>query len=409
MMFLAALLTATSAGPAERALLPGITYTLPSNGLRVILSPDPSLPLVAVNVWYQVGSAHERPGETGLAHLFEHLMFQGSRHVPAGKHYQVLRSIGAVDTNGTSSLDRTNFFATVPSHQLETLLWLESDRMGFLELTDEGFRRQQAAAIAERRGRQNAAPYGPSNERVFQSLFPVGHPYHSYLLGSQADIESLTLDRARNFYRRHFVPANASVAIVGDFDPLTMKTLIDRWFGSLPNGAAPTRRDVVTVPITSGIDVRVIEPVERPRVQVAWHSPKLLTPLDAVAEVYAELITRRSDTLVAQQRSLQHVSVFTVTEFSDTPAGIDTFLRTTVFTPDEVASAARAIRLRMLQALQNIGYRADRLNHYARFAGDAGFANEDLARYSVTVEDIERFAATLTQNRRVVVRTVPAP
>ena len=192
-----------------------------ANGLEVILSEDHRLPLVAVNLWYHVGPMYEKPGRTGFAHLFEHMMFQGSKNVGEKAHFKYLEAAGASDINGTTDFDRTNYFETLPSNQLELALWMESDRMGFLLETLDGpkLANQRDVVRNERRQSTENSPYGLPEEAMFQALYPAPHPYHGVVIGSHADIEAAKLDDVREFFRQYYTPNNASIAIVGDFDP----------------------------------------------------------------------------------------------------------------------------------------------------------------------------------------------
>src|SRR5438874_8388832 len=213
-------------------------YTLP-NGLDVILSEDKRLPLVAVNVWYHVGPANEDRGRTGFAHLFEHMMFQGSKHVPPDTHFRFLEAAGATDVNGTTDFDRTNYFETLPANELELGLWLESDRMGYLldKLDAAQLANQQDVVRNERRQTTENVPYGIAREAVMQTVFPANHPYYANVIGSHQDIQSARLDDVKRFFKEYYAPNNASLAVVGDFDRARTKTLIAKYFGSLKRGS----------------------------------------------------------------------------------------------------------------------------------------------------------------------------
>src|SRR5215210_5610636 len=210
--------TADGRGAAADSLprLEHSTFTLP-NGLKVILSEDKRLPMVAVNLWYHVGPANEIPGRTGFAHLFEHMMFQGSKHVPADSHFKLLEAAGASDINGTTDFDRTNYFQTVPANQLELALWIESDRMGYLlDVLDQKALANQIEVVRnERRQSVENEPYGVAQEAVYQALYPAGHPYHGYVIGSHADLATVKLQDVQQFFRQYYTPNNASLAIVG--------------------------------------------------------------------------------------------------------------------------------------------------------------------------------------------------
>src|SRR5947208_739662 len=223
------------------------------NGLDVILSEDHRLPMVAVNLWYHVGPANELPGRTGFAHLFEHMMFEGSRHVPGSTHFHLLEAAGASDINGTTDFDRTNYFETLPANQLELALWLESDRMGYLpdKLDQANLSNQQDVVRNERRQSMENAPYGVVEEGMMHLLYPKGHPYYGDVMGSHEDIQSAKLEDVRNFFRLYYAPNNASLAIVGDFQPERARELVEKYFGPLKRGDNVPRITAKTPPITS--------------------------------------------------------------------------------------------------------------------------------------------------------------
>src|SRR5579864_4044438 len=207
------------------------------NGLRVVLHPDNDLPLVAINLWYHVGSKNERPGRTGFAHLFEHMLFQGSEHVGTNDHFRYVQQVGGV-ANGSTWYDRTNYYETLPAHQLDLGLWLESDRMGFLlpAITAENLETQRQVVMNERRQRIENQPYGLAGERLRELLYPPDHPYHWPVIGYMADIAAATLDEVRAFFRTYYAPNNAVLTLAGDFDPGAALERIDAWFGDIPAG-----------------------------------------------------------------------------------------------------------------------------------------------------------------------------
>src|SRR3954452_21514783 len=226
----------TAAPPSTPATTVAFEKFKLSNGLTVILHSDSSLPLVALNIWYHVGPANEPAHRSGFAHLFEHLMFEGSKYV--GHEFdRILESIGATNSNGTTSWDRTNFFETAPSENLETLLWLESDRMGFMidTLTQERLDVQRDVVKNERRQSYENAPYGPSSLAMLNALFPEGHPYHGAVIGSMEDLSLASLADVQEFFREYYAPSNATLCIAGDLDLTRAKALIERYFGTLPD------------------------------------------------------------------------------------------------------------------------------------------------------------------------------
>ena len=254
------------------------TYKLP-NGLTVITHEDHRLPLVAVDLWYHVGPLNERPGRTGFAHLFEHMMFEGSEHVGEKAHIRDVQSAGATDVNGTTSFDRTNYFETMPSNQLELALWLESDRMGFLM---EGLDREKLAnqrdVVRNERRQGEGRPYYVADEEVFHLLFPKGHPYYGAVIGSHADIESARIADVRDFHQEFYTPNNASIAIAGDFDAKKLHDLLEKYFGPIPRGPKVEPVTAVTPAITSQRRATVTDTVHLPQLQVAWLTPPAYTP-----------------------------------------------------------------------------------------------------------------------------------
>src|SRR5919109_661104 len=301
--------------PLEVPQLKFEKYKLP-NGLVVILSEDHRLPMVAVNLWYHVGPAYETPGKTGFAHLFEHMMFEGSRHVPGNSHMQFLEAAGASDINGTTELDRTNYFETLPSNQLELALWLESDRMGYLlgTLDREKLANQRDVVRNERRQSVENSPYGLVEEGMFHELFPPTHPYYADVIGSHQDIENARLNDVRQFFKQYYTPNNASLAITGDIDPARTKALVEKYFGTIPAGPPVPKITAVTPPITSERRSVDTDQVELPRIYMGWITPPIYKPGDAEADLLAQLLgggksRRLYKTLVYEKQIAQDVQV----------------------------------------------------------------------------------------------------
>jgi zinc protease len=411
------------------------SYRLP-NGLTVILSEDHRLPLVTVNLWYHVGPANEKPGRTGFAHLFEHMMFQGSKNVGEDGHIKSLEGAGATDFNGTTSFDRTNYYETIPSNQLELALWLESDRMGFLlETLDQAkLSNQQDVVRNERRQSYENRPYGLVSEAVYQNLFPKGHPYHASIIGSHADIEAVRLGDVREFFTQFYSPNNASLAIVGDFDRAKIKAQIDKYFGTLKAGPAVPAVDVVTPPITSERRVVVTDKVELPRLSLSWLTPASYQPGDADADLMAEILgggkTSRlyrklvydmqiAQSVSAEQESLQLGSVFTIEATARPGVTLQTLeqtidaelksLREQGPTAEEVERARNGILSSLVHSMETLGGLADRLNRYQHYLKNPGYLSQDIARYNaVTPDSLRNFAATtLKREARLVVQGVP--
>lgn len=409
-----------------------------SNGLEVILSEDHRLPLVAVDVWYHVGAANERPGRTGFAHLFEHMMFQGSRHINLTDHFRYLESAGASDINGTTSFDRTNYFETLPANQLDLALWLESDRMGWLldNLTARNLANQRDVVRNERR-QGEAEPYSVIEEAVFHNLFPKEHPYYGVVIGSHADIESSEIKEVRDFHELFYRPNNATLAVVGDFDPKTIKASIEKYFGPIPAGSPVPKVNINTPSITSERRATVTDTVELPRVYMAWLTPRIYQPGDAEADLMARILgggkssrlykklvydMQIAQDVTAENMSLMLGSVFTLQATAKPgikPEQLEKAINEELLALqeqdpakeelDRARNKAESQLIRPLERLGGFGGVADRLNSYNHYLGDPGFLPKDLARYdAVTPSDLRQFAKTyLTTNSRVVVYGVP--
>ncbi len=421
--------------------LPKLTfekYTLP-NGLDVILSEDKRLPMVSVNLWYHVGPANEDAGRTGFAHLFEHMMFQGSKHVPPDTHFRFLEAAGASEINGTTDFDRTNYFETLPSNQLELALWLESDRMGYLldNLDIRELANQQDVVRNERRQSVENAPYGMGDEAVTQLLYPQGHPYYANVMGSHQDIQAAKLDDVKRFFKQYYAPNNASLVIVGDFDREPTKALVNKYFGSLKRGESVPPITAVTPPITAERRRVVMDHVELPRVTMAWITSPYFKPGDADGDVAATILgggrssrlykrlvydKQIAQSVVSYQYSLTLGSMFRV-EATARPGHtaeeleqamneeLDKFRASP---PDaaEVERARNTIETRMIEELEKqggFGGVADRLNTYNHFLGNPDYLQQDLQRHeAVTPASVHAFATEQLQNSaRVVVHVVP--
>jgi zinc protease len=413
-------------------------YTLP-NGLVVILSEDHRLPLVCTNIWYHVGPANELPGRTGFAHLFEHMMFEGSKHVPANDHSRYLEAAGASDINGTTDFDRTNYFETLPANQLELALWLESDRMGYLpdRLDQASLTNQQDVVRNERRQSIENAPYGIVEEAVFHTLFPKGHPYYADVMGSHADIQAAKLEDVRNFFKLYYAPNNASLAIVGDFDSAQAKQLVEKYFGPLKRGAPVPKITAITPPFTAERRAVIHDQVELPRVYEAWLTSPIFKPGDAQADLASEILgggksSRLYKKLVyekqialdvsASQNSLILGSVFEIVVTArpgHTPDEIEKAINEEVATfrkdgptPAELERAQNGVETEIIRGLERLGGFggvADRLNEYNHYLGTPDYLAQDLGRYQkATVASVRAFAeAQLKPNARVVVYGIP--
>ena len=429
--------------PAVRpapAALPQIRYdktTLP-NGLEVILVEDHRLPIVAVNVWYHVGPANEAPGLTGFAHLFEHMMFAGSRHLPRGLADRLLEGAGATDSNGSTDYDRTNYYDTVPSNQLDLALWVHADRMGYLldVLDQTALSNQQDVVRNERRQSVENRPYGIVEEALNHTLFPKDHPYYAAVIGSHADIQNAKLADVRDFFKRYYGPNNASIVIAGDIDKTRARALVAKYFGGFRRSAPVAHPKVTTPPITRERRVTVADRIELPRVYMAWLTPPAFQPGDAELAVTAQILaggksSRLYKSLVyerqiaqeaaAAQNSNALTSTFIVDvtarpghEPSELEAAIDDelkALRDTGPSDAEVERARNTIETAMLTSIEKLGGTglANQINQYNQYTGDPGYLPKDIERLRrVSAADVRRVAqAYLQPNARAVVAGVP--
>jgi zinc protease len=420
--------------------LPQIKYeklTL-ANGLTVITHEDHRLPLVAVDLWYHVGPLNERPGRTGFAHLFEHMMFEGSEHVGEKAHIKYVQSAGATDVNGTTDFDRTNYFETMPSNQLELALWLESDRMGFLmEGLDREKLTNQRDVVRNERRQGEGRPYDVADEQVYHMLFPKEHPYYGAVIGSHADIESARIGDVRDFHQQFYTPNNASIAIAGDFDPQQLRTLLEKYFGPIPTGPKVEAVTSVTPPITAQKRATITDTVKLSRLSVAWLTPPAFTP-DAYsinAAVFAlggAKASRLDEAMVLKTQVAQSVSCetdplkltgVTSCDITAKPGVKLEDLEATFWselaklqqggpTRNEVEASKATDLTRKISGLQRLGGFggiADTLDEYNQYTGDPGFLPKDVSMIeAVTVASTKAATAKyLTKDSAVVVYCVP--
>ncbi len=411
------------------------------NGLRVVLSEDHTTPVVALNIWYNVGSRNERAGSTGLAHLFEHMMFQGTVHMPGTGHIAHVERAGG-SLNASTWLDRTNYYDTVPSDRLELILWLESDRLGWFApaLTQETFDNQREVVKNERRQRVDNQPYGDWDERLQMLLYPPDHPYHHSVIGSMEDLDRASLDDVRDFFQTYYAPNNGVLTLCGDFDPAEARRLIERWFGPIPRGPAipPLPGRPLLDPLKLGTEIRETQRggVPLPRVYIAWRIPAYGTQDYYVADVVSELLAggksaRLYRELVRGRRVARSVAAFVlpvVTGASamitrgnvpggEDPALLERALRGEIarlggegVDPAEVERAVTGLEARHVFDLQKVNERADQISQLTTYFDDPGLINTELDRYrAVTADDVRRFAAEyLTDDNIVVLTYLPA-
>jgi predicted Zn-dependent peptidase len=408
------------------------------NGLRLIIEEDHLAPVAAVNIWYDVGSKHEQPGRTGFAHLFEHVMFQGSAHVAKAEHIALIQAAGGT-MNGTTWLDRTNYFETLPSHQLELALWLEADRMGTLldALSQENLDNQREVVKNEKRWSYDNRPYGTWNEKLQAHLFPPEHPYHHPTIGSMEDLDAASLDDVKDFFRTWYAPNNAVLAVVGDVEPDRVREWTRRYFGGIPaNPDLPALPDL-SLPATLGGERRETVPdrVPLPRVYLGFRAPVFGdVRLDAL-EIASQIVaggkgSRLHRRLVREERIAQDVAFFTLgfVGGGSISAGWATVrpgvavgrveaavheeldrLATEPVSDDELARARALVETDELAALQRVEERADRLAMYATLFDDPDLINRMLGRYlAVGADDIRNVAGEVLRiDNRVVLTYVP--
>jgi predicted Zn-dependent peptidase len=403
--------------------LPLETFEL-ANGLRVTLSEDHSTPVVAVNLWYHVGSANERAGRTGFAHLFEHMLFQGSAHVAANEHFEMIQRAGGT-LNGSTWLERTNYFQTVPSHHLELALWLEADRMGALlpAMTQEKLDTQRDVVKNERRWSVDNQPYGTWWERLPALCFPPEHPFHHSLIGSMEDLSAASLDDVAEFFRTYYTPDNAVLTIAGDFDPAQTRQLVERHFGSIPRGQGRPPLPSMDLPPTFGEWKRdeVPDDVMLPRLFLAFRAPAFGTPAHYAGAIVATVLGQRRGSrlyqaLVRRRELASDIGAFTwdlakgadllVVDATARP-GVDAKvledavvqeidrLRDDGVRPEELDRALALIETEFVASMQTAGDRADAISKFATLGGDPTLVNQQLDRYrAVTVNDLQEFVRT---------------
>jgi Predicted Zn-dependent peptidases len=409
-------------------------YQLP-NGLEVILHEDHSTPIIAVDTWYHVGSGDEQVGRTGFAHLFEHIMFMGSQHVPVGTFDQLLESAGA-NNNGSTTEDRTNYYEVLPSNALALALWLDADRMGFLLPTMDLAKvdLQRDVVKNERRQRVDNVPYGRADEIILAALYPKTHPYSWPVIGSMSDLSAASLTDVQNFFKTYYAPNNATLTIAGDFDPATVKKLVAQYFGSIPRGPEVKRR--LTVPsVTIPRDTFLVleDKVQLPRVFYTWHSVKGFSKDDAALDILAQIVANDKNSrlykkLVYDLQIAQNVGAFQDGSRLDgkfqidiTPkpgqkvADIDRIVQTEIanvintgVAPRELQRAQNLYKASFLNRLASVLGKAEVLNSYNYFIGNPDYVQQDAARYErVTAADVQRVAKTYLGRPKIVLTVVP--
>jgi zinc protease len=415
--------------------IPYIKRTL-ANGLDVIVHEHRQLPMVAVNVWYHVGSKNERPGRTGFAHLFEHLMFEGSQHYDRG-YFQPLQEAGGL-LNGSTNPDRTNYWEVVPTGALELALWMESDRMGYLlpALTQEKFQNQRDVVLNERRQNYENRPYGLAGMAISAALFAPDHPYHWLTIGSADDLRATSLEEVREFFATYYHPANASLTLAGDIGPDEGFALAERYFGDIPAGRRPSPLSAASGLSTSA---RLVfeDRVELPRLYLAWHSPAMFAPDDADLDLAADLVAHGKTSrlyrslvydrqiatdVVAYQHSREMSGVFQIATTAAPGVALGDLEQVVHDTLKELAAdgptheelerahaQTEAQFIYRVQTIGGFGGKSDQLNAYNVFRGDPGYFAQDRVRYeSVSGGSMTSAVGTwLTSRPHVALSVIP--
>ena len=414
------------------------TQTRLPNGLRLIISEDHIAPVAAVNVWYNVGSKHEVEGKTGFAHLFEHVMFQGSANVGKTEHMALVQAAGGT-LNGTTWLDRTNYFETMPSHQVDLALWLEADRMGTLlqALSQENLDNQREVVKNEKRWSYDNRPYGSWQEKLQAHLYPEGHPYHHSTIGSMEDLEAASVEDVKAFFRTWYAPNNAVLSVVGDVETAHVREAAERFFGGIPANPSIPSLGNLSLPPTLGGERRetVYDQVPLPRIYFGFRAPVFgdtrLDALDVAGQILAggkgSRLHRR---LVRDERTAQDVALFTLgfvggasicAGWATVRPGVEVARVENAFieelerlgrepvTADELARAHALIESDELGALQRVEERADRLSMYATLFDDPGLIDTMLPRYLAVTPDAIRDVAgsVFREDNRLVLTYLP--
>jgi zinc protease len=444
-----ALLAATSvpvarqaAQPTPRLSVPYQTFTLP-NGLTVILHEDHSVPVVSVNVWYYAGSANEKPGRTGFAHLFEHLMFEGSGHVKEGLFDSLLEAAGG-DNNGSTTNDRTNYYINVPSNALDLALYLESDRMGFLlDIVSEALVNGQRDVVKnERRQSYENAPYGMAYVRIPELMYPKNHPYHWPVIGYMEDLSAASAEDVREFFRKYYAPQNASLVVAGDINPAEARKRIEYWFADVRPGKMADKIEIPPIGLSEVIRETMTDRVQLPRLYLAWHTPGFYQPGDAELDVVASILSggknsRLYKRLIYEMQVAQSVVAYQESNALGSLFKIEVTARPSKEPPAETLARLKALvdeelgRLResppsdrevqrvlnqteasfygRMERVGGFGGKADQLNGYRFFTGNPDYFAEDLARYqAIAPNDVQAAVRRwLVPDRRLELSVVP--
>jgi zinc protease len=427
----------TRAQGTARLAIPYTQFTLP-NGLDVILHEDHSVPLVAVDTWYHVGSAREKPGRTGFAHLFEHIMFEGSGHVPEGDFDNWLEAAGG-DNNGSTDNDRTNYWETVPSNALELALFLESDRMGYLldAMGPEKVNGQRDVVKNERRQSYENRPYGVAFLKLPEEMYPPTHPYHWPVIGSMEDLTAASYEDVVQFFKSYYGPNNTTLVVAGDIDPVETRRLVEKWFSDVPRGAPVAPLFAPPAVLAGEKRITLEDKVQLPQLFIAWHTPPYFHPGDEAMDVLARVLASGKNSRLykrlvydlqiaqdvsASQNSGALGSMFLVTATAREGHGLSEIekvigeeLAKLESEPPAIRELERAVNqiesafYGALERVGGFGGKADRLNLYELYTGRPDYFTEDLARYtSLDPRDLQSAArAYLRDDARVVLSVVP--
>lgn len=430
---------AANAGATQRGSLPDIKYTefKLKNGLRVIFHEDKSVPIVGVNLWYHVGSKNEVQGRTGFAHLFEHMMFQGSKNYD-DDYFKPIQEAGGT-LNGSTNPDRTNYWEIVPSNFLEMALFMEADRLGGLldVLNETKLANQRDVVKNEKRQNYDNRPYGLVGARINETLYPENHPYHWLTIGSLDDLTAASVDDVKAFFRRYYTPSNASLAIAGDFNPQQARAWVEKYFGAIESGQSVGKVQVVQPRLEKEMRMEMPDRVALSRLYMVWHSMPQYTPDEAAADSLALILgggksSRLYKTLVYDKQIAQDVNVFNGSQelagtfrivatakpgksLTELETAINDELARIKQTPPTAEEIERAYNAReaafvySLQTVGGFGGRNDQLNQYAIYLNNPNYFKQDLARYAaVKAEDVQRIAGTYLTDKRLIVSVTPS-
>ena len=422
---------------ALEVYIPYTQFTM-DNGLNVIVHRDRSLPVAAVNLWYHVGSRNERPGRTGFAHLFEHIMFEGSANVPEGDIDNLLEAVGAAP-NGSTSTDRTNYLETVSSNALELALWIEADRMGWLldTMTQEKLDIQRDVVKNERRQSVDNRPYGTAFETISANLYSEDHPYHWPVIGYMEDLSAATLDDVTDFFRTYYAPNNASLAVAGDVRVSRVRELVEKYFGDIPAGPPIPEVEVPDPTLSSDRYVVLEDDVQLPRLYMVWHSPRAFSQGDANMDVLGSVLGEGKSSRVYRRLVLDEQVAQDVSAFQNSAEMGSSFVLMVTAKPDvslqlleravreeirglvdggvtniEMERSINQIESGFVQALERVGGfsgKAERLNEYYFLTGNPGFVRRDFTRFGqVSAQSVREHARDyLAGANGVVLSVVP--